>query len=173
MQEEVVILVDRDDNEVGLAPKLAVHREGKLHRAVSVFILNDVGEMLLQRRAEAKYHSGGLWSNACCSHPRPGESPERTAVRRLEEEMGLSCGLEYVFNFIYQASLPGGLIEHELDHVFAGRVGGDPAPNALEVEDWRWAPIEQVERELAEDPGRFTAWFPIAFRHLMDRAANV
>jgi isopentenyl-diphosphate Delta-isomerase len=168
MQEEVVVLVDPRDNEVGVAPKLAAHLEGSLHRAVSVFILNEFGEMLLQRRAEGKYHSAGLWSNACCSHPRPGESPEQTAARRLEEEMGISCTLEYVFTFLYHAQLGDGLTEHELDHVFVGTAGGDPVPNRLEVAEWRWAPIPDVERELAAQPERFTAWFPIALRRLLD-----
>lgn len=161
-------MVDASDNQVGIAPKLLVHRQGTLHRAVSVFILNEAGEMLLQRRAREKYHSGGLWSNACCSHPRPGESPAAAAVRRLEEEMGLFSPLEHAFTFLYRAALQDGLTEHELDHVFVGASTMDPHPNSEEIDEWRWISLPELERELAEDPEHFTAWFPLAFHRLKE-----
>ena len=168
MPEEVVVLVDARDNELGVAPKLQAHRDGVLHRAVSVFVVNALGEMLLQRRADGKYHSGGLWSNACCSHPRPGESPTTAAARRLQEEMGLSCPLDFAFTFVYRAALGNGLTEHELDHVFVGTAGVDPVPDREEVADWRWLSISDLERELATRPHTFTAWFPIAWRKLLE-----
>ncbi len=168
MREEVVVLVDASDIQVGVAPKLLAHQQGALHRAVSVFILNDAGEMLMQRRAEGKYHSGGLWSNACCTHPRPEEMPADAASRRLLEEMGIHCSLEYAFRFLYRATLADGLVEHELDHVFVGTCGGDPEPDADEVGAWRWVALPELERELAEEPARFTAWFPPAYRRLKE-----
>ena len=168
MREEAVVLVDTNDREVGIAPKLVTHRRGDLHRAVSVFIVNGAGEMLLQRRAEGKYHSEGLWSTACCTHPRPGESASRAASRRLHEEMGISCSLEHAFSFIYRASLAEGLTEHELDHVFIGVHGSDPVPESEEVEDWRWVSMMELERELESEPDRFTIWFPLALRRLME-----
>jgi isopentenyl-diphosphate delta-isomerase len=167
MREEVVVLVDPRDNELGFSPKLQAHLDGVLHRAVSVFIMNEPGEMLLQRRAVGKYHSGGLWSNACCSHPRPGETPADAAVRRLNEEMGLSCALDFAFTFVYRAPLGNGLTEHELDHVFVGTAGADPVPNRDEVGDWRWLSLADLEKELAASPDSFTAWFPIACGKLL------
>jgi isopentenyl-diphosphate Delta-isomerase len=165
--EDNVILVDGDDVELGALPKLQAHREGRLHRAISVFVLNRSGEILLQKRAAGKYHSALLWSNTCCTHPRPGEDAEVAAVRRLREEMGLECRLERVFSFIYRAELGGGLQEHELDHVFVGRCDGEPEPDPREVAAWRWTPLTDVQRELAEHPGRFTAWFPLALEGLI------
>ncbi|HUE96025.1 MAG TPA: isopentenyl-diphosphate Delta-isomerase [Longimicrobiaceae bacterium] len=167
--EEKVVLVDDRDNVVGSAPKLQAHREGSLHRAISVFLFSPAGEMLLQRRAAGKYHSAGLWTNACCSHPRLGEKPHQAAVRRLEEEMGLACPLSHVFSFIYRAALDGGLIEHELDHVFVGVVEADPDPDPAEVDAWRWIDLGALERELALAPETFTAWFPIALRQVLAR----
>ncbi|MEX2571895.1 MAG: isopentenyl-diphosphate Delta-isomerase [Gemmatimonadota bacterium] len=169
--EERVVLVDEADVEIGTAPKLEAHVTGKLHRAISVFLLNSGGEMLLQRRASGKYHSGGLWSNACCSHPRPGERPEDAATRRLGEELGLATALEFAFSFVYRAELEDGLCEHELDHVFVGRIDAMPTPDAVEVEAWRWTAPDDIERELNEDPSRFTAWFPPAFGQLRSRRA--
>jgi isopentenyl-diphosphate Delta-isomerase len=173
MSEERVILVDSEDNEIGTAEKLSAHRDGLLHRAISVFVMNEAGEMLLQRRADGKYHSAGLWSNTCCSHPRPGEQPIDAARRRLREEMGISCELRPAFSFTYRADFDSGLTEHELDHVFVGTVaesereGARPAPHPEEVSDWRWIGLPDLERELAEDPTRFTVWFPLALRRLL------
>jgi isopentenyl-diphosphate Delta-isomerase len=167
--EEEVVLVDARDNAVGTAPKLQAHRSGLLHRAISVFVFDEAGRVLLQRRALDKYHSSGLWSNACCSHPRPGEQPHAAAIRRLQEEMGMSAPLEYCFSFIYKAQLDEGLWEHELDHVFIGSADADPTPQAAEVAEWRWVSPEVLEGELAAHPDRFTAWFPMAYEKLRDQ----
>jgi len=173
MNEERVVLVDTADNEVGTAPKLQAHRTGDLHRAISVFVFDSEGRMLLQRRAEGKYHSGGLWSNTCCSHPRPGEPAATAARRRLREEMGLDCELEPVFTFVYRADLDGGLTEHELDHVFVGTTDDSPEPDPDEVGGWRWVEPVEIAREMDSDPALFTAWFPIAFRALFERRGEV
>lgn len=167
--EERVILVDEDDEAIGTAGKLEAHERGDLHRAFSVFILNAAGEILLQRRAAVKYHGGGLWSNSCCGHPRPGEATSTAARRRLREEMAIDCPLEAVFAFTYRAEMPGGLTEHEIDHVFVGSRQGDPQPDPAEVDAWRWATIEDIRAELAADASRFTPWFPPALDGLLQR----
>ncbi|HVH12289.1 MAG TPA: isopentenyl-diphosphate Delta-isomerase [Longimicrobium sp.] len=161
--EERVVLVDEDDAEVGTLEKQRAHAEGRLHRALSVFVLNPRGELLLQRRAAGKYHSGGLWTNACCSHPRPGEPVDLAARRRLREEMGIDCVLEPAFAFTYRAEVGGGLVEHEYDHVFLGRFEGDPLPSTDEVDAWRWVPADTIRDELAAAPERFTPWFRLVF----------
>ena len=166
---ERVVLVDAADAEIGTEDKLAAHRAGRLHRAFSVFVFNGRGEMLLQRRASSKYHSGGLWSNTCCSHPRPGEATPDAAHRRLFEEMGIRCELRPAFAFIYRADVGGGLIEHEYDHLFIGRWDGDPEPDLAEVEAWRWATPAAVRRELRRHPRRFTFWFRVAMGELATR----
>lgn len=168
--DERVILVDEDDAEVGAEEKMRAHRAGLLHRAFSVFVFNARGEMLLQRRASGKYHSGGLWTNTCCSHPRPGEPTAGAARRRLREEMGLDCALEEAFAFVYRAELGPDLWEHEYDHVFVGRCEAEPRPDPEEVEGWRWATVEEVRREMAEEPEAFTVWFRIAFERLVEWA---
>lgn len=170
--EERVVLVDERDVEIGTEEKLRAHRDAALHRAVSVFVFDGSGAVLLQRRAAGKYHSGGLWSNACCGHPRPGETPADAAHRRLREEMGIDCPLAPVFTFTYRAELDAGLVEHELDHVFVGRYDADPAPDPGEVEAWRWVDVELVRSELAARPDCFTAWFRTAFEELLARRAN-
>ena len=167
---ERVILVDAGDTPIGTADKLAAHRAGQLHRAFSVFVLNDAGEMLLQRRARGKYHSGGLWSNACCSHPRPGEATDAAARRRLMEEMGFSCAVEPAFGMIYRADVGGGLVEYEYDHVLLGRWSGEPVPDPDEVADWRWAPLTELRRAVARRPRLFTYWFRVALLELDARA---
>jgi isopentenyl-diphosphate delta-isomerase len=162
--EERVVLVDENDGEVGTLEKQRAHAEGRLHRALSVFVLNARGEMLLQRRAAAKYHSAGLWTNTCCSHPRPGERVDHAARRRLREEMGIDCDLSPAFAFTYRADVGGGLAEHEFDHVFLGRWNGEPRPDEDEVDQWRWVSLPDVEREVADDPAAFTPWFRIVLR---------
>lgn len=161
--EERVVLVDENDGEVGTLEKQRAHAEGRLHRALSVFLFNSRGEMLLQRRAAAKYHSGGLWTNTCCSHPRPGEAVDQAARRRLREEMGIDCPLEPAFEFTYRAQVGPGLVEHEYDHVFLGRYDGEPAPSGDEVEAWRWVPVDALAEEVAAAPERFTPWFRLVF----------
>ena len=146
-----VVLVDENDTPVGTADKLEAHQAGLLHRAFSVFVTDGENKVLLQQRAHGKYHSGGLWSNTCCSHPAPGEDVLAAAHRRLLDEMGLRCDLAFVFRFQYRAELAGGLIEHELDHVFLGRIAEDPSADPEEVQAWRWAPIQELADDLSRD----------------------
>jgi isopentenyl-diphosphate Delta-isomerase len=169
--EDEVILVDENDLEIGTAPKLRAHRDGALHRAFSVFLFNSRGEVLLQRRADDKYHSGGLWSNTCCSHPRPGEDTDLAARRRLDEEMGLAVPLVGVFSFTYHSALADGLYEHEYDHVYVGRTDSEPRPDPREVAGWRWASVEEVTREMESSPERFTVWFREPFDEIVARRA--
>ncbi|MEX2399872.1 MAG: isopentenyl-diphosphate Delta-isomerase [Rhodothermales bacterium] len=165
---EFVTLVDEQDREVGTAEKMKAHREALLHRACSVLLINADGEMLLQQRNPAKYHSGGLWSNTCCTHPRPGEPTVDAAARRLREEMGFDADLHHALSFIYRAEFDDGLVEHEYDHVFVGRSDEAPRPNADEVVDWRWASAEEVARDLDRDPSRYSPWFPLLFERLRE-----
>lgn len=167
--EEQVILVDTSDRPLGTAPKIAVHRDSRLHRAFSVFVFDPRGRFLLQRRAMGKYHSGGLWSNTCCGHPRPGEETSAAARRRLREEMGFDCTLEPAGSLIYRAELANGLVEHEYDHLFVGRYNGDPQPDPAEVLDWRWVKIPELHEELKLRPSDFTAWFEPALRKVLER----
>jgi len=170
---EMVILVDQYDSQIGVEEKFKAHRQGKLHRAFSVFIFNDQGEMLLQKRAFNKYHSGGLWTNACCSHPRPQETVEQAARRRLREEMGFDCHLNKAFHFIYKAHLDGDLIEHEFDHVFIGHHNGAIAPDANEVADYRWLETQALQNELKQSVEKYTVWFKLALgRALKFEATN-
>ncbi len=165
-EAEYVILVDEKDKEVGTMEKLQAHREGKLHRAVSVIIFNAKKEMLLQKRATVKYHSANLWSNTCCSHPRPGESNLDAAKRRLYEEMGLRCELQEMFNLTYELKLEDGLTEHEYDHVFAGISNDVPLPDPMEVSDWKYVKTEEIRKQLDEHPERFSGWFHLIFGHI-------
>jgi isopentenyl-diphosphate Delta-isomerase len=159
---ERVILVDERDREVGVAEKMRAHAEGLLHRAFSVFVFDRAGRLLLQRRALSKYHSGGLWSNTCCSHPRPGETVAAAARRRLAEEMSFDCELRPAFEFLYRAELGGGLTEHEYDHVFVGSFDGEPRPDPSEVGDWRWIGWEELREDLAARPQRYSYWLRLA-----------
>lgn len=161
--KEQVILVNESDDEIGIMEKLEAHHRPTLHRAFSIFIFNSKGEMLLQKRAEHKYHSAGLWTNACCSHPRPGEDIESAATRRLEEELGISTSLEKVFHFIYQASFGNGLHEYEYDHVFTGEYDDKIHPNPREVSDYCFMKMEAIQDSLQLAPEKYTAWFAIAF----------
>ena len=169
---ESVVTVDIYDRAIGVVEKMAAHRDGILHRAFSIFVFDDAGRMLLQQRAQQKYHSGGLWTNTCCSHPRPGESVLEGAHRRLREEMGFDCPLETVFGFCYRADLDHGLTEHEYDHVLIGRYADDPVPNPAEVDGWKRIPLADVRAAVAERPEMFTVWFRIALRELMKRPFN-
>ena len=161
MQEVHVVQVDEHDNDIKFVPKLEAHYTGVLHRAVSVLIFDNKGRWMLQKRAMDKYHSSGLWSNTCCSHPYPNEDVKIAAERRLHEEMGLSCYLEKQYSFQYKAEFENGLIEHELDHVFIGITDEIPNPNPEEVSEWRMISTEDLERELSEFPEIFSEWFKI------------
>jgi isopentenyl-diphosphate Delta-isomerase len=158
-----VILVDEQDNELGAMDKLLAHQPPVLHRAFSIFIFNRKNEMLLQQRAAGKYHSPGLWTNACCSHPMPGELTEAAAKRRLKEELGFETGIEKIFHFSYKAAFDNGLGEHEFDHVFAGYYEGDINPNPDEVGDYCYLSMKEISKRMAEQPGTFTVWFQLAF----------
>ncbi|GMQ83231.1 MAG: isopentenyl-diphosphate Delta-isomerase [Rhodothermia bacterium] len=164
---EEVILVDSDDRELGSAEKLRAHQEGLLHRAFSVFIFDSDGRMLIQRRAFAKYHSGGLYTNACCSHPRPGELTIDAAHRRLREEMGFDCELDWAFSFLYEAEFENGLVESEYDHVFLGEYKGEVFPDKDEVADWRWIEPTELRRWLGEKPVEFTPWFKLSLERVL------
>ena len=163
MQITEVVLVDEQDRPVGTMEKMQAHREGILHRAFSVFIFNSRGEMLLQQRAAEKYHSGSLWTNACCSHPYPGEETAAAAKRRLKEEMGFETELEKIFHFVYKAGFDNGLTEHEFDHVFAGHYEGEIDFDPGEVMAVAWYSMKDIRHLLATEPERFTAWFRLAF----------
>lgn len=166
--EEQVVLVDADDRPVGIGGKQSVHVDGALHRAFSIFVFNRAGELLLQRRAGSKYHSAGLWTNTCCGHPRPSESLEAAAARRLQEEMGFACELERAFQFRYRAQLDNGLIEHEIDHVFLGRSDAEPRPNPEEVSDYSWRSPAHLSDDLARHPERYSYWLRHCFARVRD-----
>jgi len=159
MLQEEIVLVDHEDREVGIGEKLETHRRGDLHRAFSVMIWDGKGRLLLQRRQIEKYHSGGLWTNSCCGHPRPGESAADAALRRLNEEMGITCALAPIGTFTYRAELGGGLIEHELVHIFRGIYDGAVAPNPEECDGYSWSVPDTIERQIARAPQCFSAWF--------------
>jgi len=163
MKEEKVILVNEKDEPIGLMPKMEAHEKAVLHRAFSVFILNDAGEIMLQQRAADKYHSPLLWTNTCCSHQRDGESNIGAGKRRLQEEMGFVVELKELFSFIYKAPFDNGLTEHELDHVMIGHYNGSPTINPDEVASWKWMHPSKVKEEIAQNPETFTAWFKIIF----------
>jgi isopentenyl-diphosphate delta-isomerase len=160
---EYVILVDERDNELGLMEKIEAHEKGILHRAFSVFILNHKNQLLLQQRALHKYHSGGLWTNTCCSHPRQGESNLEAAHRRLQEEMGMAAPLKKLLDFVYRAEFDNNMTEHELDHVFVGHSDETPNINPEEVEAYRWMDLEELKKDMAEQPELYTEWFKIIF----------
>jgi len=153
-----VILVDENDKEVGIGEKLKTHQEGTLHRAFSIFILNSKSELLLQKRTNTKYHSEDLWANTCCSHPRPGETTKKAAHRRLNEEMGFDCDLEEIFSFTYKVKYDNDLFEHEYDHVFIGKYEGEPSPNVKEVSDWKWIELEELRKQIQENPDAYAYW---------------
>jgi isopentenyl-diphosphate Delta-isomerase len=159
MLREEVVLVDKEDNETGIAEKLDAHRQGSLHRAFSVMIWDQYGRLLLQRRHIGKYHSGGLWTNTCCGHPRPGETSADAAARRLDEEMRVICPLTAIGTFTYRAELDAGLIEHEFVHIFRGAYSGVIAPNPAECDGYNWSSPEAIRRQMAAVPQCFSAWF--------------
>jgi isopentenyl-diphosphate delta-isomerase len=156
---EEVILVDANDMAIGTMEKIEAHEKGLLHRAFSILLVNEQGEMLLQQRALEKYHSPGLWTNACCSHPRPNETDLDAANRRLQEELGMSVTLTEIFHFTYRAELEHGLIEHEIDHVFLGITNINPTINLNEVMSYKWTSLHELEQDMNVHPEKYTAWF--------------
>ncbi|WP_114490497.1 isopentenyl-diphosphate Delta-isomerase [Candidatus Ulvibacter alkanivorans] len=163
MAVELVILVNEKDEKIGLMPKMEAHEKALLHRAFSVFVMNDKNELMLQQRALHKYHSPGLWTNTCCSHQRDGESSLEAGKRRLMEEMGFTTPLKETTSFIYKAPFDNGLTEHEFDHVLVGTYNDAPVINPEEVADWKWMPLESVKEDIKKNPEQYTAWFKIIF----------
>lgn len=161
---EYVILVDEQDRETGIMEKMQAHVEGKLHRAVSLFIFNSKNEMLLQQRADGKYHSALLWTNTCCTHPRPGETVYDAANRRLYEEMGMKCDLNEIFCFIYKAHLDNGLTEYEYDHVFTGITDAVPVPDKTEIAAWKYVNVDLLATDINAYSEKYTEWFKICIR---------
>lgn len=162
--EDILILVDEADREIGTMGKQEAHVRGLKHRAFSLFIFNERNELLLQRRALDKYHTPGLWTNTCCSHPRIQEATEDAAHRRLMEEMGFDTALTPVFTLSYRVDFPNGIIENEFDHVYLGRYAGSPQPNPHEVEDHVWLPMDEIMRWMGKEPDQFTHWFRLIVR---------
>lgn len=163
MKEELVILVNGQDEQIGTMPKMEAHEKAVLHRAFSVFVFNDNNELMLQQRAAHKYHSPNLWTNTCCSHQRVGETNIEAGKRRLKEEMGFVVALKESVSFIYKAPFENGLTEHEFDHVLIGNYNGTPQINEDEVSNWKWMPFEAVKHDILEHPELYTAWFKIIF----------
>lgn len=170
--KENVLLVDEKDQLLGKMEKIEAHEKGLLHRAFSVFVYNDQNELLLQKRAESKYHTPGLWTNTCCSHQRENESNIEAGKRRLQEEMGFTTDLENQFSFIYKAPFSNGLTEHEYDHILIGYYNGQPKPNPEEVADWKWMSLDEIEKDLHQHPDRYTAWFKILFEKYLAELKN-
>lgn len=161
----MVILVDKDDNPIGTMEKMEAHRKGELHRAFSVLVFNSKGEMLLQKRAKSKYHSGGLWTNACCSHPQPNEEMTETIKRRVKEEIGIDVEPTFSYKFVYKTPLDKNLIEHELDHVFVAGFDGEPALNKEEAEDWKYVSLSWLKEDVKKNPSHYTYWFKLILTH--------
>lgn len=169
MDRNNVVLVDKNDNAIGVMEKLVAHEQGELHRAFSVFIFNDKGELLLQQRANHKYHGAGLWTNTCCSHPQWGEDVGASAMERLNYEMGLKCSLKLVYSFIYHAAVENNLTEHELDYVFIGFSNAQPIINSDEVRSYKWVSIKEVLKDIENIPTNYTVWFKQALPELISK----
>lgn len=167
VEKENVVLITEQDEPIGLMEKQEAHVAGVLHRAFSVFIFNDKGELLIQQRAFEKYHTPGKWTNTCCSHPREGETYEEGASRRLQEEMGFTCPIEYQFNFIYKADVGQGLTEHELDHVFKGVYNEEPAINPEEAAAYKWIDFVELQEDVQNNPEEYTPWFRIILKEYL------
>lgn len=173
---ETIILVDKNDKEIGYMEKIDAHKNsGTLHRAFSIFIFNSRGEMLLQKRSIKKHHFGGLWTNACCSHPLKGEMLEQAAHRKLKQEMGFDCSIKEIFSFIYQADCPNGsgLSEHEFDHVFVGIYDGEVNPNQEEIDEYKYVDVSELKTDIKIDPDKYTAWFKIALDRVLEHVPRV
>ena len=163
MKEQEVILVNENDEQIGVMPKMEAHQKGILHRAFSVFIFDSKGRMLLQQRSAGKYHGAHLWTNACCSHPYQNEKLEDAAIRRLQEELGFTTELKEIFSFTYHVHVENNLIEHEFDHVFAGKYENAIHPNPVEVSNYSFQSMDQIKEDIQSNPEKFTSWFKIAF----------
>jgi len=164
-----VILVDENDQEIGQEEKIKAHSDGgKLHRAFSIFVINSKGELMMQKRAKTKYHCGELWSNTCCSHPKPGEEIVQAAHRRLQEEMGFDCDLKEGFSLIYKVPFDNGLTEFEFDHFLFGNYDSEPKINPEEADEWKWIKIEDLEKDVAENPDFYTPWLKIALPRVVE-----
>ena len=172
MDEPIVILVDNNDNEVGFMEKIEAHRRGMLHRAISVFIVDSEWKWILQKRAYDKYHSMGLWTNTCCTHPAPGESNLDAANRRLKEEMGIRCSLEELFSFVYREKLDNELTENEFDHVFFGISDKDPVINASEADDWEKISFDELHGDIQKNPDNYTYWFKEIYQDVHSHLIN-
>ena len=168
----MLILVDENDKQMGTMGKMEVHRKGLLHRAFSVFIINEKNELLLQQRALSKYHSPSLWTNTCCSHQHEGETSTQAAKRRLNQEMGMNTSLEFLFSFIYKAEFENGLIEHEYDHVFIGRSNQNPKVDKNEVESWKWVSLDLILKDIEINQDKYTVWFKIIFKRFYNHIKN-
>ena len=170
--KELLILVDENDQQWGKLEKELVHQLGLLHRAFSIFIFNSKGELLLQQRADSKYHSGGLWTNTCCSHPRFGEELNDAVNRRLNEEMGMKSKTKFAFSFVYKTNFENGLTEHEFDHVFFGVTDDLPNPEKSEVKNWKYMSLKLLENDLEQNQHHYTAWFKICFNKVVTHFEN-
>lgn len=168
MELQQVVLVNENDEALGAMEKMEAHQKALLHRAFSVFIFNSRGEMLLQQRAAHKYHSPGLWTNACCSHPQPGEDTKEAAIRRLREEMGFTIPVQKIFDFVYKAAFDNGLTEYEFDHVFAGEYEGPVLFNTDEVQNICYKIMPEISNSLQTHPQKYTAWFHLAFPRIRE-----
>ncbi len=162
-----VILVDKNDHQIGVMEKLEAHEKGLLHRAFSVFIFNNQGQLMIHQRALSKYHSPGLWTNTCCSHQQIGETCIEAAQRRLNEEMGFDCEMEEIFQFIYRAEFSNGLVEHEYDHVFIGHYDEQPNINTDEVNAWKWICPKELDADLRANPNSYTEWFKLSWERVL------
>lgn len=163
-----LIIVDTNDLQTGKLDKMSVHKNGLLHRAFSVFIFNSYGELLLQQRADHKYHSGGLWTNTCCSHPRDGEDTRLAVSRRLKEEMNMECETHFAFSFIYKTKFENGLSEYEYDHVYWGVSDDAPKPDTSEVKSWKYVSLQQLEKDIQQSPDQYTAWLKISLPQILE-----
>jgi len=162
---EHVILVDERDDAIGTMEKIEAHEKGLLHRAFSILLFNSKGEVLLQKRSRKKYHSGGLWTNTCCSHPQPNEQIEEATRRKLKQEMGIEAKTEFAYKFIYKTNLDKNLIEHEYDHVYTGIFDGQPIINNDEVEDWKFVDVKTLQQDVERNPSEYTHWFKLILKH--------
>ena len=163
-----VIIVDEKDNQTGVEEKIKAHKEAKLHRGFSVFVFNSKNQLLLQRRSLPKYHSPGLWTNTCCSHPRPGEDLKQEAKLRLKYEMGIECELKEMFTFMYKEEFDNSLTEHEFDHVFFGRHDNDPEPDSSEVSDWKWVSLDELKQDIEQNPQNYSAWLKACLNKVIE-----